>query len=122
MNIYYDHDPGALLTDVNADWRTEETGLPNRITFTCIPAHTGITYRFAAHEDTGDFMIRVWSGFLNSTIRVRAENQEERDALFDAIVVPDETAKVFGTIRLLFLKNVREEVPSGNSSSSSAGG
>ena len=122
MNIYYDHEPGALLADVNAEWRAEETGLPNRIAFTCVPAHTGITYRFAAHEGQGDFLIRVWSGFLNCTIRLRAENQAERDALFDAIVVPDETAKPFGTIRLLFLKNVREEVPPNTSSSSSAGG
>lgn len=121
MNIYSEVEQGALLAEVNAEWKTYELGLPNRLIFTCVPAHTGITYRYAAHETAGSFLIRVWSGFLNNTIYVVPESPEERDALFDAVIVPDETSKPFGTIRLLFLKNVIESVP-GNSSSSSTGG
>lgn len=121
MNIYKDAEPDALLSQINVEWKTYEVGLPNRVIFTCVPAHTGITYRFAAHEDVGQFLIRVWSGFLNNTIRIVPESPEEADALFDAVIVPDETQKTFGTIRLLFLKNVIESVPANSSSSSSAG-
>ena len=121
MNIYKDAEPDALLAEINVEWKTYEVGLPNRVIFTCVPAHTGITYRFAAHETGHQFLIRVWSGFLNNTIRLVPESPEEADALFDSVIVPDETAKVFGTIRLLFLKNVIEDVPA-NSSSSSVGG
>lgn len=121
MNIYKDAEPDALLTQINVEWKTYEPGLPNRIVFSCYPAHTGITYRFAADEDNGQCLIRVWSGFLNNTIRVVPESPEEADALFDAVIVPDETQKPYGTVRLLFLKNVIETVPANSSSSSSAG-
>lgn len=121
MRIYNEPEPGALLAEVNAEWKPYEIGLPNRLIFTCVPAHTGITYRFAAQESVNRFLIRIWSGFLNSTLYIEPESPEERDALFDAVIVPDETSKPFGTIRLLFLRNVIESVQ-GNSSSSSTGG
>lgn len=121
MNIRIEHEPGALLAGLNAEWKDEETGLPNRIIFTCDPAHTQINYRYAAHQETHNFLIRVWSGFLNSTIYITAETLGERDALFDADVVPDEINKPFGTIRLLFIKRLHESVPSPTSSSSSGG-
>lgn len=121
MNITLETHDDAVLTDVTAEWFDREDNLPDRLVITCTPGHTQVSMRYAADQGDNVFLVRVWSGFLNTTIRVRPEGAEEQDKVFDCYLVPDVTRKDVGVLRILFLKNVLEGGEGGHSSSSGSG-